>query len=238
MVTGILFAVIFVLTVFLGEIVGLLIEARYRKRWRNAAHSIGFGFDARKKRLPSVSRVVLPAVTVQREIPSALIYGESRNALQGNVEDFRVLVTDFTVWDFFNRCPLVFRGVLCAVKHEHIGLPGKVMVVNWRSYLVDGLRVSDSFREFHFPMEGAFSQYFALFGRGGFAPWYFTPDLRDLCVRYRRAMHCLWVTEDEVVILWTDNDPDRLPDLVSMSMNIAYRLSETQREPAVASASV
>ena len=227
MVTAVLCTTVFVLTLFMGEIVGLIIEARNTRRWRNASYSIGFGFDARRRRLPSVSRVVLPAVTVPREIPSALVYGESRQELNGNIEDFGVKITDFSAWDYFNRYPLVFRGVLCVVTRRGLSVPGRIMLVNWRTYLVDGLRVSDTFREFRFSCEEAFSEYYALFGRGGYAPCYVTPELRELCVQFRSEIHCLWIHGDEVIVLWKDSNPERFAELVKLSLGIACRLSDS-----------
>jgi hypothetical protein len=231
MLIGVVCTAIFLVTFFLGEIVGLMVEAKGRRRWRSASYGIGFGFNARRRRLPSVSRVVLPAVTPFSENQSAFVYGESLKELNGRIEDFQVMITDFVAWNFFYRYPLAFRGVLCVVRRDGLKVPGNVTLVKWRSFLVDGFRVSDTLRQFSFPYEKGFSDSYALFGRGGFTPWFFTPDVRDLCMTHHRDIHCLWANDDEVVVLWKDQNPDRFADLVKLSLGIASKLADNLQSP-------
>jgi hypothetical protein len=226
MFVGIACIVLFVVTACAGEVIGLVIEAHHRRRWRTASSRIGFGFDARRRRRPSLSRMLLPAVIAPGTEETIFSYGESLKGLSGEVEGFKVQITDFAVWDFFTRCPLVFRGVLCVIKGDRIHVPGQIGLVKWYSYLVDGFRASDIFRQFRFPHEKDFSGCYALFGRGGFAPWIFTPDLRQFCMDHRKEIDCVWVNEHEVVVLWVDSDPNRFHELVNLGLGIASRLAE------------
>jgi hypothetical protein len=226
MLIGIACTAIFVVTVFMGEIVGFAIEALVRRRWRSASHRIGFGFDARRVRIPSLSRMMLHSVVGRGAEETIFSYGESLNKLSGTIKGFEVLITDFAVWNYFTRCPLVFRGVLCVIKGNRLRLPGQIRLVKWYSHLVDGFRLSKTFRQFKFPHESGFSGCYALFGKGGFAPWIFTPDLRDYVMDHRKEIDCVWVNEDEVVILWVDRNPDRFGELIDLGLGIASRLAD------------
>ncbi len=217
---------IFVVTVCAGEIIGLVIEAHNRSRWRNASLHIGFDFHPHRRRWPAYPRMLLPSIVTPEIEKSAFSYGESLKGLSANVGGFEVLISDFAVWDFFTRCPLIFRGVLCVVRGDRLHVPGQIRLVKWYSYLLDGFRTNDSFRQFRFPREPEFSGSYALFGHGGFAPWFFTQDLRQFCVDHLREIDCVWVNEDEVVILWVDKEPDRFGDLVDLALGLASRLAE------------
>lgn len=231
MIVGIACVVIFLVTACAGEIIGLVIESHNKRRWRTASYSIGFGFDAQRRRWPSLSRILLPSVIAPGTEESIFSYGESLKGLSGDVGGFEVRITDFAVWDFFFRFPLVFRGVLCVIKGDRIHVPGQIRLVKWYSYLVDGFRESDIFRQFRFPHEREFSGCYGLFGRGGFAPWVFTPELRQFCMDHRKEIDCVWVNEGEVVVLWVDRDPDRFGELVKLTLGIASRLAANMETP-------
>jgi hypothetical protein len=227
METGILCIIVFFVTVFLGDIAGLIIEAKNRRSWHIASHSIGLGFDGQRRRLPSLSGMILPWVIGADIEESAFSYGESLKKVSGRVDGLRVAITDFAIWDFHTRCPLVFRGVVCVVRGAGVRFPGKISLVKNNSHMLHSFRVSDSFREFHFPAERAFSQCYALFGSGGFTPWVFTPDLRRFCLDQRREIDGIWMNQDELAILWVDRNPNRFQELIRIAVELASKLAET-----------
>ena len=89
MIVGIACVVIFLVTACAGEIIGLVIESHNKRRWRTASYSIGFGFDAQRRRWPSLSRILLPSVIAPGTEESIFSYGESLKGLSGDVGGFR-----------------------------------------------------------------------------------------------------------------------------------------------------
>lgn len=226
MLTAVLSVAIFVAAFFAGELGGYIIEARNRNRWRDASNKMGLLFDGRKRKSPLLSRLLLPCVILPGVEESAFCYGESLKKVRGRINGFVVQITDFAVWDFHTRCHLAFRGILCVARRNGTLPPGLIGVVKLYSPFLHRFRLSRNLREYHFPNEEDFSRAYAVFGHGTFIPWVFAPDLRALCLEKRREIDCVWVTGDEVVVLWVDRDPNRFEQLAQLTVEIASRLAD------------
>jgi hypothetical protein len=226
MYMGIICVFVFLVTFFAADLIGLAIEAKSRQRWRIASDKIGLGFDPRRRRVPSLSRMLVPWVVAPGAEDSLFSYGESLKNLKGQVNGFSVVITDFAVWDFFTRCNVVFRGVLCVVKGSGLRVPGQMGLVKSYSRILHGFRLSDTFREYQFPNEQDFEDRYALFGRDAFAPWSFPSELRKYCVDHSKEIDCIWANKDQVVLLWVDHDPDRFEELIHLTVDIASQLSD------------
>jgi hypothetical protein len=140
-------AVIFLVTFLIGDVAGFLIEAKTTRRWRNASDAMGFEFDGEKKRCRSLSRLFLPKLLWPGTEESAFCYGEVLQSVRGRVRDFDTLITDFTVWNFFTRGPLVYRATVCVVSGDRITLPGQLVVLKPSSLLLPGYRMTPTLRE-------------------------------------------------------------------------------------------
>ncbi len=219
--------IVFVVAFLAGDIAGVIIESRKARRWKNAAEKMGFEFDNRKTRYPSLSEFFLPRLSRFHPEESAFCYGEGLNTLKSGVRGFNIVITDFAVWNLFMRVPLIFRGVVCLVTTEEINLPGQIALLKYSSIFLEAFRWNRALRLYGFPYDQEFSRSFALFGRPASPPWIFGPELRRFCVEHRRDIDVLLVNEKEAILLWPGQNPDRFPSLVAAAIGIMLNLCES-----------
>ena len=100
--------IVFITAFLAGDIVGIIIEARTTRRWRDAAKKIGFEFIGWRTRYASLSEFFLPKLSRFRPKESPFYYGEALKTLKGTVQGFDVAITDFTVWNLHIRGPRSF----------------------------------------------------------------------------------------------------------------------------------
>jgi hypothetical protein len=224
---SILCGIVFVATFLAGDVAGIIIENRMSQRWKDAAQKIGFEFDGRRGRYPSLSQFFLPKLSRFHQRESAFSYGEVLKRLKGNVNGFDVAITDFTVWNFHTRGPLIFRGVVCLVTAEDVSFPEQTGLVKPSSIFFEGFSWNRMLRPYDFPHDKEFSNAYIVFGRPGAPPWIFGPDLRRFCVEHRRDIDVLFVSENELILVWPDKDPDRFPSLVETAVEIMASLAES-----------
>jgi len=220
-------SIVFITAFLAGDIVGIIIEARTTRRWRDAAKKIGFEFISRRTRCPSLSEFFLPKLSRFRPKESPFYYGEALKTLKGTVRGFKVAITDFTVWNLHMRGPLIFRGVVCLVTGEGVNLPEQMGLVKPSSIFLIGFGWNRMLRPYDFPYDKGFSRLFVLFGRPGSPPWSFGPDLRRFCVEHRRDIDVFFANERELILLWPDKDPDRFPGLVHAAIGIMTSLADS-----------
>jgi hypothetical protein len=218
---------IFITTFLAGDIAGAFIEARWKKRWRAVGEKMGLAFDGTRRRDPALSELLLSKIVFPGTKESAFCYGETLKTLNGTVQGFDVVITDFLVWDFLVRGPLVFRATVCVVTGEGIEFPAEAQLVRSSSTLFRGFASNRSLRPYDFPADRAFSLLFTLFGRRESPPWMFNPDLRRFCVKHHRGINSLMVRPEELVLVWNDSSPDRLPTLLAAATGLATRLAES-----------
>ncbi|MGB6064096.1 MAG: hypothetical protein WBG50_04775 [Desulfomonilaceae bacterium] len=221
------FGIVFVAAFFAGDVAGFIIESRTTRRWKNAAEKMGFEFDERKTRYPSLSEFFLPRLSRFHLEESAFCYGEALKTLKSTVQGFNIAIIDFAVWNLHMRVPLIFRGVVCLVTTEEINLPGQIGLLKYSSIFLEGFRWNRAFRPYGFPHDKEFSRSFALFGRPGSPPWILGPELRRFCVDRRRDIDVLIVNEKEVILLWPDQNPERFPSLMTTAIGIMHNLCES-----------
>jgi len=224
--------IVFAATLLAGDIAGLIIEAQSARRWRMAAERMGFAFDGRKRKSHSLSELFLPTLIFPGAKETAFSYGQVMKCLKGQVQGFDLSISDFSVWDFPTRGPVIYRAVICVIKREGIELPGPLGLVKVRGVLSGGLRLNERLKEYDFPQEQGFSKVYSLFGRKGSPPWAFTPDVRRFCLEHLREMDSLFVTEKELILVWVDKNPDRFPQLVDLAVGIGRRFVESVPSPA------
>ncbi|MBI5571291.1 MAG: hypothetical protein HY914_15210 [Desulfomonile tiedjei] len=218
---------IFITTFLAGDIAGAFIEARWKKKWRAVGEKMGLVFDGTRERSPALSELLLPKVIFPGTKESPFCYGEILKTLRGTVQGFNVVITDFLVWDYLVRGPLVFRSTVCIVTGEGIEFPAEAHLVRSSSTLFRGFASNRSLRTYDFPADRAFSLLFTLFGRRESPPWVFNPDLRLFCVKHHRGINSLMIRPQELVLVWNDSSPDRLPTLLSAALGLATRLAES-----------
>jgi hypothetical protein len=219
--------IVFVSAFLAGDIAGIIIEKRTNQRWKNAALKMGFEFDGRKGRYSSLSQFFLPKLTRFHQKESAFSYGEVLKRLKCNINGFDVAITDFTVWDYHIRGPLIFRGVVCLVTAEDIDLPDQLGLVKSSSTFIEGFRWNSMLRPYDFPQDKEFSEAYFVFGRRGSPPWFFGPDLRQFCLEHRRDIDVLFANGKELILLWPDKDPDKFPSLVETAVQVMTSLAES-----------
>jgi hypothetical protein len=228
--TTTLFAValfmVFAATFLAGDIAGLVIEAQSARRWRMAAERMGFEFDGHKRKSHSLSELFLPTLIFPGAKETAFSYGQVMKCLKGRVQGFDLSISDFTVWDFPTRGPVIYRAVICVIRRDGIELPGPISLVKARGVLSTGLSMNETLKEYDFPEEQGFSSVYSLFGRKGSPPWVFTPDIRRFCLEHLREMDSLFVNEKELILIWSDKSPDRFPQLVELAVGIATKFVE------------
>ncbi len=231
-------AVVFLVTFLIGDVAGFIIEAKTTRRWRNASRVMGFKFDGEKKRCRSLSRLFLPKLLWPGTEESAFCYGQVLQSLKGRVRDFDTLITDFTVWNYFTRGPLVYRATVCVVSGDRIALPGQMVVLKPSSLLLTGFGMTPTLREYDFPQDKDFCRAFILFGHSAAPPWIFTPEVRRFCVRHQREIDSVVIGEKNLVLVWTDKNPDRFPRLLEIAVGMMTRLLDNVPAPQHQSLSV
>lgn len=219
--------IVFVSAFLAGDVAGIIIEKRTNLRWKNAARKIGFEFDGRRGRYSSLSQFFLPKLSRFHQKESAFNYGEVLKRLKGNVNGLDIAITDFTVWDYHVRGPLVFRGVVCLVTAQDIDLPEQLGLVKTSSTFFEGFSWNRMLRPYDFPHDEEFSKTYVAFGLPGSPPWAFGPDLRRFCLDHRRDIDVFFANEKELILLWPDKDPDKFPSLVETAVGIVNSLAES-----------
>jgi hypothetical protein len=220
-------AIVFIATFLAGDIAGIIIEKRTNRRWKNAANRMGFEFDGRRGRYPSLSAFFLPKLSRFRTKESPFYYGEVLKRLKGTVQGFDVAITDFTVWNLHMRGPLIFRGVVCLVTGQGINVPEHMGLVKPSSIFLNGFGWNRMLRPYDFPHDKEFSKAYVVFGRIGSPPWIIGPELRRFCVEHRRDIDVFFANENELILLWPDKNPDRFPSLVDAAIGIMTGLADS-----------
>lgn len=223
---GIAYAVVFLATFLAGDIAGLMIEARTTRHWRGAAEKMGMDFYGRRTRWPALSQFLVPKLFPFMQGESPFLYGESLNTLRGAVQGFEVTIADFAVWNYHVRGPLVFRGVVCVVRAAGVDLPDQTALVKASSIFLHGFRWSRPLREYTFSHDADFTRLYVSFGQPGSPPWIFTPDLRQICVKHHYEMDFFFVTGNDLILVWTDHNPERFPAILNTTMRIMTSLVE------------
>lgn len=224
LILGIGCAAVFLVTLLAGDIAGLIIEARTTRRWRDAAEEMGFDFDGSRRRWPSLSRFLVPKLFPFMGGESAFLYGESLNTLTGLVQGFEVTIVDFAVWNYHVRGPLVFRGAVCVVKTHDIDLPSQMGLVKASSIFLHGFQWTRPLREYSFHHDKVFSLLYVAFGHPASPPWIFTPALREFCVQHHYEMDFFFLKNNELILAWTDPNPERFPAILKSTMGIMTSL--------------
>ncbi|MFH0826118.1 MAG: hypothetical protein V2B18_25485 [Pseudomonadota bacterium] len=221
---GILCVCVFLVTFFLGDVVGWMIEAKLTRRWRRSAAKTGLSFDARRERRPFISSLLLPKIIAQGVRESVFTYGESLKTIRGTLRGFQVMISDFSIWDFHTRGPLIYRAVICVVHWDSFTQPDPIDVVRLTSILLHGFRLDQSFREYRFPSDPEFENTFVLFARQSAIPWGFSGELRNLCVRRKHVVDVLMIRETDLVVVSRDGAPERFHLLADMAVGMAEEL--------------
>jgi hypothetical protein len=223
--------VVFLTTFFIGDIAGYLIEAKTTRRWKNTSIAMGFTFNEQKTRCPSLSRLFLPKLLWPGNKESPFCYGQVMQSLRGKVREFDTLIADFTVWNFFTRGPLIYRATVCVVSGRRIALPGRMVVLKPSSLLLPGYVRSNTLRPYDFSQDKDFSRTFILLADRGAPPWIITPEVRRFCVRYQREIDSVVIEEKNLLLVWTDKNPDRFPLLVETAVGLTVRLLDNVPVP-------
>jgi len=226
LILGTAYVAVFLITFLAGDIAGLMIEARTTRRWRNAAEKMGFEFDGRKRRRPSMSRFFLPKLFPLAAGETAFLYCEALQALRGLVQGFEVTIADLAVWNYHVRGPLVFRGTVCVVKSHGIDLPSQTGLVKASSTFLRGFQWSCPLREYTFPRDSDFSRLYVSFGHLASPPWVFSSELRQFCVKHRYEIDFFFVKDNELILAWTDHNLERFPAVLKSTMAIMTSLVE------------
>lgn len=222
---GVGFAVVFLLAFFAGDVAGLVIEWRNSRRWREVGEGMGFEFDGRRKKNPSLSKAILPKLLLPNTQESAFIYGEALKTLSGKIGGFEVLITDFTVWNYFTRGPLIFRAIVCVVTTD-TPLPADLGVVKSSSLFLHGFCLTRSLRPYSFPRDKRFSLVYCAFARHGSSPWVFTPGFRDFCSEHAHEIDSVYTKNQDIIVVSMEQRPDRLPNLVRTCVGLTTRILE------------
>ncbi|MBM3298812.1 MAG: hypothetical protein FJY85_02515, partial [Deltaproteobacteria bacterium] len=144
---GVVTAVVFILTFLMGDIVGVIIEARSKRQWRRIGQEMGFEFYGTKTRNSSLSKFFLSKVIGPETDESAFCYCDLLKTLTGRVGRLKVLIADFTVWNLHTRGPLVYRVVLCLLTGEGLLLLNPLAIARRNSVLIPGFRLTQTLRE-------------------------------------------------------------------------------------------
>jgi hypothetical protein len=222
---GVGFAVVFFVTFFAGDVAGLVIERRNARHWSEIGEQMGFEFDGLRRQYPDLSRIILPKLLWPETQESAFVFGESLKSLSGRIGEFEILVTDFTVWNYFVRGPLVFRGTVCVVTTD-AALPADMGIVRPSSVFLHGFLSTRSLRPYSFPHDKRFSAAFCAFAPHGSPPWVFTPELRIYCAAHSREIDSVYVGSSYIVVVSMEQRPDVLPDLVRTCVGLMTRIIE------------
>jgi hypothetical protein len=81
-------------------------------------------------------------------------------------------------------------------------------------------------REYTFPHDPDFSSLYVSFGDPASPPWVFSSDLRQFCVEHRHEIDFFFVKDNELILAWTDHNPERFPAILNTSMTIMASLVE------------
>ncbi|HMK36604.1 MAG TPA: hypothetical protein VK463_16135 [Desulfomonilaceae bacterium] len=222
---GAICLVVFVAAFLAGDIAGLLIEAKMAESWRKVAGSMGFEFDGVKRKCPSLSGFILPKLLLPGTTESAFVYGQVLKSMKGKVEEFEVRITDFTIWNFFTRGPLVFRAVVCVLKADPV-FPCPVAVVKGSSSFLQGFASSSDLRACQFSRDAAFGRIYAGFTGELGSPWVITPEMRRLCVEHHQEIDCFFTVNRQLILISTEDNPRRFPHLAQTVVHLASCLLE------------
>ena len=227
--SGVLCFIVFGVSFLAGDIAGWIMERKWKQQWAKIAAKMGYDFHGQRNRWPSLSRFLLPKLLMPEHKESAFCYGEALKTFTGKALGFDVTITDFAVWNFYSRSSLVFRAPVVVFQKTGARMPGTMVAVKARSMLLNGFRLNALLREYRFPHDKDFSSRFVFFGEMGTTPWAFTSDLRDLFVAFHRDIDCLFVGDDEVVLVCNDRKPERFPKLVEFGVTVIQNLIEGAR---------
>jgi hypothetical protein len=224
--SGVLCLVVFGVSFLAGDITGWIVERKWKQRWQEIAATMGFSFYGFRSRWPSLSEFLLPKLLLPDHEKSAFCYGEALKTFSGKALGFDVTITDFAVWNFYSYPSLVFRAPIMVLQKRGTHIPVTMVAVKSKSILLNGFRLNAALREYHFPNDKDFSDQFVFFGRIGCTPWSFTSDLRDRCVAFEEYNDCVFMGHNEVIIVCTDRQPERFPDLVDFGAIVMGSLLE------------
>jgi len=224
--SGVLCGLIFLATLLAGDVAGLFIERKWKRRWQAVANRMGFEFYGRRSRWPSLSSFLLPKLLLHGTKESAFCYGEALKTLRGSVAGFDVTITDFAVWNFYSRSSLVFRAPVLLFKKQGSAPLDVMATVKDRSFLLHGVRLDPSMREYHFSYDKDFSKGFHFFGSPLVTPWNFTADLRNLFVEFRKDIDSVFVDGEDLLVICKDRIPERFRKLVEFGITVLGDLVE------------
>ncbi len=224
---GIICALVLAVSFLLGDIVGLLVESRLSRRWEIMTEKLGLEFDSRREKYGSLSELLLPKLIAPGVEQSAFCYGESLRSLHGTIKGTKLRISDFAVWDFHTRGPLLFRAILCVAEKDGTSFDRGFSVVKPVSILADGFRRSPELRPHEFPEEPEFSRAYVVFAGHFVPPWVISRAVRGFCLANQVQIDCLTVRSRDVVVVWAGRSPELLPELVELVTGLTAALTHS-----------
>ncbi|AFM27397.1 hypothetical protein [Desulfomonile tiedjei] len=221
---GIVLIALFAISFLAGDIAGIIIERHSARKWRIAAEKMGFEFDGRKRKAHSLSEIFLPKLLFPEAQETAFSFCQIMKSLSGRSQRFNISINDLTVWDYHTRGPIIYRSVVCMIKGYDFEIIGPIGLVRIGSILSYGFGQDKTLKEYTLSEEDDFSTTYRVFGRGGSSLSIFTQDLRRFCMEHRRAIDCLLINAEEMILVWTSDSPEYFPHLVDLAMGIVSRV--------------
>jgi hypothetical protein len=223
---GIVLVALFAVSFLAGDIAGIIIERTSARKWRTAAEKMGFDFYGRKRRAHSLSDIFLPKLLFPEAQETAFSYCQIMKSLTGRLQEINISINDLTVWDYHTRGPMIYRAVVCRADGFRAEIASTIGLVRTGSVLFYGFGHDKRFKEYEPDEESDFSIVYGVFGEESASLSVLTPALRRFCVDHGREIDCVMISEKEMILVWTSDNPQYFPQLADLALGIVARVSD------------